>query len=385
MEHPWLLLLPVSLGFLALYALFAVYAERKVSAFMQDRLGPMEVGPKGLFQTVADILKLLLKETIQPARADKLLFLLAPILVFCSVFAGFAVLPLAPGLAPSAMEVGLLYLLAIVSIDVIGLLLAGWSSNNKYALMGSVRSVSQIIAYEVPAGLALLAAVLTYGSLNLVEIVQLQGATSTEPVYFLGVWDVSAIGGLPAWGAFRYPHLLAGLGVYFIAGLAEANRAPFDIPEAESELIAGFHTEYSGFRFAVLFLAEYGVMLLVALVASILFLGGYHTPLPNLQALPEQLQSAHLSVGELFRHLQFATLTQGYPGSVPGVLWAVFWLLLKASVLVYIMIWIRWTFPRLRPDQLMRLCWKYLTPAAILLVLISIGWKLAEVYGHLQP
>lgn len=360
-----LLAIAALLGFLATFALLAVYAERKVSAFIQDRLGPMEVGPWGLLQTFADILKLLTKELITPTQADRWLMALAPVLAFAAVFAGYAVIPAAPALVGAQLNVGLLYLLAVVAVETIGTLLAGWASNNKYALLGSVRSVAQIISYEVPAGLALLSAVLMYGTLELDAIAVQQSHLSPTPLYLLGVWDVTEIGGIVTWGVVRYPHLLAAFVIFFIAGLAESNRAPFDLPEAESELVAGFLTEYSGFRWAVFFLAEYANMLLLALVAALLFLGGWGTPLPN--------------VGSW----RLAEWTTGVPGTLGAAAWGIAWLLLKGIALVLVMMWIRWTLPRLRPDQLLRLCWQVLTPIGIGLLLLSAVWKLAEVYGAL--
>lgn len=349
---------------MAVFALLAVYAERKVSAFIQDRLGPMEVGPYGLLQTCADILKLLHKEHITPTQADARLMAIAPVIAFTAVFAGYAVIPFAPGLTSASLNVGLLYLLAVVSVETVGVLMAGWASNNKYALLGSVRSVAQIISYEVPAGLTILSAIIMYGSLDLSIIALQQSHLSPEPLYLLGLWDVSNVGGMSTWGAIRYPHLLLALVIFFIAALAECNRAPFDLPEAESELVAGFLTEYSGFRWAIFFLSEYANMLLLSLLAVLLFLGGWGTPLPN-------LGSVHL-----------ADWTTGEHGTLAAYLWGVTWLLLKGLALVGVMMWIRWTLPRLRPDQLMRLCWKVLTPAALGLLLLSAVWKLAEVYAH---
>ncbi len=363
-----LLYVSLTLSFLAIFVLVAVYAERKVSAFIQDRLGPMEAGPYGLFQTLADVLKLVFKEPITPRAADRWLFVMAPGVIFVSVFAGYAALPLAPGVAGSEANVGLLYLLGIVAIDVIGLLMAGWGANNKYALLGAGRSVAQIVSYEVPAALALLSAVMMHGSLNLQEITAAQGLYSPEPVYWLGIWDIRAMGGLLSWSAFRYPHLLIGLLVYFVAGLAESNRAPFDLPEAESELVSGYHVEYSGFRFALVMLSEYGKMLLVSVIAAVVFLGGWNTLLPN------------LSFGESFS-LPLATWTSGAAGTLGGVLWGSFWLMSKAILGVLVMIWVRWTYPRVRVDQLMYICWKVLTPIAFALFVISGIWKLAEVYG----
>jgi NADH-quinone oxidoreductase subunit H len=348
--------------FLALFVLFAVWAERKVSARIQDRLGPMEVGPQGIFQTPADVLKLLLKETIVPSAADRRLFLLAPLVVFASVFAGYAVLPLAPGVLGSVLNVGVLYALGIISIEVVGILMAGWGSNNKYALLGSMRSVAQIISYEIPVGLALLSALLVYGTLRLDQISIQQGALAGQAL-LLGQWDVAEVGGITAWGIVRYPHLLIAFGVFFIASLAEANRAPFDIPEAESELVAGYHIEYSGFRFAIFFLAEYANMMLAAFLAVVIFLGGWNTPLPNLGSW------------------ELAHLTQGTPGSASGAIWGSFWLLSKAMLIFFLQLQLRWTLPRVRADQLMRLCWQYLTPLALVLVVISAVWKVWEVSG----
>jgi NADH-quinone oxidoreductase subunit H len=332
----------LAFGGIATYALAGVYAERKVSAFIQDRLGPMETGPKGLFQTAADILKLLMKEHIVPTAADKVLFAIAPILVFLSVFAGFSAIPFAAGLVTAPLNAGLLFVLAIISIEVVGILMAGWGSNNKYALIGAVRSVSQIISYEIPAALALLSAIVMTGSLDL-QVIGLQQS---------GEW------GILHWNAIRYPHLIPAFLIYFTAILAETNRAPFDLPEAESELIAGFHTEYSGFRFALFMLAEYANMLLLSFLAVIVFFGGWNSPLPHLPGIPTPAA-----------------------GSVIAWIIGAAWLLLKSLMLVVGMMWIRWTLPRVRPDQLMVICWKYLVPIGLVLVGISATWKLVAVYG----
>ena len=372
-----ILLATTSVSLVALYALFGVLGERKVSAWIQNRRGPLEAGPRGSLQTLADIFKLLQKEHIVPSSADKLVFSFAPLLIFAAVFAGFAVVPLAPGLIGSDLNIGILYALAIVSIDVLGIWMAGWGSNNKYSIIGGMRAIAQIVAYEIPAGLAILAAILVFGTLNLQEICVAQSHLATESVALYGL-DISGIGGLPSWAIVRYPHLIVAFVVFFVAALAEANRAPFDLPEAESELIAGFATEYSGFRFGVIFLAEYGNMLLLSLFAAVLFFGGWSTPLPNLQAIPTA-DALQMSVGEWFAHLQFAHLTTGTPGTYSAVLWGLFWLLSKAFFLVFVMMWVRWTFPRLRPDQLLRLCWKYLTPIAMGVVVVSVVWRLAEL------
>ncbi|MHB1179155.1 MAG: complex I subunit 1/NuoH family protein, partial [Daejeonella sp.] len=237
-------------SFTALFTLFALYSERKISAFMQDRLGPMEVGKYGSLQAFADILKMLQKEFIIPSAADKILFTLAPIVIFVSVYLGFAAMPWAPNLSPTSLNLGLFYIFAILSMETIGILMAGWGSNNKYALLGAMRSVAQMVSYEIPAGIALISAVMISQTFNMQEVSIKQGILSRETIFFLGVWDVKAVGGLLAWNIFQAPHLILSFAIYFIASLAECNRAPFDIPEAESELVAGFHVEYSGLRFA---------------------------------------------------------------------------------------------------------------------------------------
>ncbi len=347
---------------MAVYALFAVYAERKVSAWIQNRLGPMVTGPKGLFQTLADILKLLTKEEIVPTEANRFLFRLSPLIIFASVFGGFAVLPFFPGFGAS-MNIGIMYIFGVLSLEVVGIFLAGWSSNNKFSMLGGIRSVSQVIAYEIPAGLALLAAIMVYGTMDLSQISFQQGLQNQE-VYFLGMWEVSKVGGFFTWGVFLYPHLLLAWFVYFIASLAESNRAPFDLPEAESELISGFHTEYSGFRFALIMLAEYGIMLLTGMVAAVVFWGGWNSPLPNF----------HL--GE--NHILLSQWTTGSPGSFSAVLWGTFWVLTKAFAAIGIHMILRWTLPRFRVDQVTKMGWKVLTPVALLLVLISGIWKVLE-------
>ncbi len=338
-------------GFSAVFALFGVYAERKVSAFIQDRLGPTETGKYGSLQTFADILKMLQKELIIPAAADKLLFILAPAIIFIAVYLGFAALPWAPGLVPAKLNLGLYYIFAIISVETLGILMAGWGSNNKYSILGAMRSAAQIISYEIPAGFALISVVMIAQTLNLQDIAVQQGILSPEKIKFAGFWNVSATGGLFAWNIFRAPHLLIAFVIYFIASLAESNRAPFDIPEAESELVAGFHTEYTGLRFALVFLAEYSMMFLVSMVGVILFLGAWNTPLPNIGAV------------------QLATWTT-------GAAWGVLWITIKTLTLVGIQMWIRWTLPRFRVDQLMALCWKVLTPLAFACMLISGIWRI---------
>lgn len=338
-------------GFIALFTLFAVYAERKIAGFIQDRLGPMETGKYGLLQTIADILKLIQKEFITPKAADSILFALAPIIIFIAVFLGFSVVPWAPDFLPANTNTGLFFIMAVVSIDAIGILMAGWGSNNKYSLLGSIRAIAQMVSYEIPVGLSLIAAVMITQTLNLNDIAYNQGIWSKEPLYFLGLWDVSQIGGILAWNIFQAPHLIVVYLIFFISSLAECNRAPFDIPEAESELIGGFHTEYGGIRFAFIFLAEYAMMFLVAMLGVVIFLGGWNTPLPNIG------------------FLKLADWTT-------GLVWGIFWTLSKSLVIVGIQMWIRWTLPRFRADQLMSLCWKVLIPLSFICMAVSAIWRI---------
>ena len=346
------ILVPLAIfSFIALFTLFAVYAERKIAGFVQDRLGPMETGKFGLLQTFADILKLLQKELINPAAADKILFAVAPVLIFTAVFIGFSVVPWAADFVPANTHTGLFFIMAVVSIDAIGILMAGWGSNNKYSLLGSIRAIAQMVSYELPVGLSLIDAVMISQTLNLNEIAYSQGVLSPEPIYFLGFWNVTDIGGLFAWNIFQAPHLIVSYVIFFIASLAECNRAPFDIPEAESELIGGFHTEYGGIRFAFIFLAEYAMMFLVAMLGVVIFLGGWNTILPNIGSL---------------RLADWTT----------GLYWGIAWTLFKSLLIVAIQIWIRWTLPRFRADQLMTLCWKILIPLAFVCMAISGIWRL---------
>jgi len=311
------------LPFLLAYTVLAVYAERKISAFIQNRLGPMEAGPFGIFQTVADLLKLIQKEHILPTQSRPFLFRLAPVIIFASVFTAFAVLPVGPKWRGAVFDSGLFLLLAILSIEVVGILMAGYASANKYSTLGAIRSVAQLISYEIPLALVVLTVViLGTGTLDLFVISENQAP------------------GIFSWNIFRNPLLIPAWIIFFICTLAESNRAPFDLPEAESELVAGFHTEYSGFPWAVIMLAEYAMMLLAGLLGAILFFGSYHSPFSNL-----------------------GTFLIGNWTS--GPVWGIFWLFSKALLFVMMQIWVRWTFPRVRINQLFTMSWKYLTPGAL--------------------
>lgn len=321
------------LGFLLLFVVLAVYAERKTAAFIHNRLGPMEVGPKGILQTIADLLKMLQKEDIRALAVDKIPFLLSPLIVFAAIFAGYSVLPLNADVAGSGVSSGLFLLLAIVSLDVLGILMAGWASNNKYSLFGAMRSVAQIISYEIPLGLSVLCVVIISGSLDL-QVISLQQS-----------------GNILDWYIFRHPVLIIPFIIFFVSGLAESNRTPFDLPESESELIGGYHTEYSGFRWGIFMLSEYAMMLLLSILGAVLFFGSWNSPLPDLDAI---------ALGALSS----------------GPIWGVFWLLSKSILLIFVQMWVRWTLPRLRVDQLMSMSWKYLTPIAIAMLFVCSIWKL---------
>ncbi len=321
----------------------------------------METGYYGIAQTIADLLKALQKEDIVPTKAVAPLFKAAPLIIFVSIFTAFAVLPLGPSWSGASISSSVFFLIAIVSLDVVGIIIAGWSSNNKYSMLGTMRSVAQIISYEIPLGLSILCVCMVCQTLDLQEISFQQSIYSPTPNYLfdipsLGI-ETTSIGGFLNWNVFRMPLLFLVWIIFFIASLAECNRAPFDLPEAESEIVAGFHTEYSGFRFLVVMLAEYGMMLLVSILGAVLFFGSWTTPLPNIASL------------------RLAEWTSGTPNTLASTLWGIFWLTSKAFLFVALQMWIRWTYPRLRVDQLMAVSWKYLTPFALVLVILCGFWK----------
>ncbi len=299
----------IIVAFISLSVLFMVWWERKVSGHMQSRFGPMRTGWHGWLQTVIDAIKLILKEDTTPETADKGGFLIAPIIVFVSAFMAYICVPFGKGLIVKDLNIGILYIMAITSFTVIGLLTAGWSSNNKYSILGGFRSAAQIISYEVPLTLSVLGVVLLAGTLSMQSIVNSQR----------NVWS---------WFIWRQP---VGFLIYLTAAIAEINRTPFDIPEAEQELVAGFNIEYSGMKFAMFFFAEYANLFLVSAIATTLFLGGWNGPI-----LPSWI-----------------------------------WFFIKSFFLVFVIMWFKWTFPRLRVDQLMDFAWKFLLPLAFLNLILT--------------
>jgi NADH-quinone oxidoreductase subunit H len=320
------------LTFYAIIGLFLVYAERKVCAFMQNRVGPNRVGPFGIFQTVADLVKLLFVELVPIKNADKFLFNLAPFIVIIASFMAIAAIPFAKGLHAVDLNIGVLYIIAVSSMGVIGILLAGWSSNNKYSLIGAMRSGAQIVSYELSVGLSLITVVILAGTMQFGAIVEAQS----------NGWFIFK-GHIPAFIAFV---------IFLIASTAETNRGPFDLAEAESELTGGYHTEYSGIKFAFFFLAEYINMFIVASIAATVFLGGW--------------MPFHVGNWDGFNRIM---------DYIPPFIWY----LGKTFFVVFLMMWFKWTFPRLRIDQLLTLEWKYLLPLNLINVLIMsfivlMGW-----------
>jgi NADH-quinone oxidoreductase subunit H len=303
------------IGFVTPFVMFLVWMERKVSAHMQSRIGPNRVGPFGLLQTLADAIKLTTKEDVHPVKRDKIPYFIAPILAFVATFMGLVVVPFDKKVVVADLNVGVLYIIAITSFTVIAVLSAGWSSNNKYSLLGGFRSAAQIVSYEVPLVLSIVPIIMITGKLNFSDIVEYQA----QPGHH---WFI-----LYQFVAFF---------TFIASATAEANRAPFDIPEAESELTGGFHTEYSGVKFAMFFLGEYVAVVVSSAVAVTLFLGGWLTPV-------------------------------GFLGFIPGFVWFI----LKLLLVIYLIMAFRWTFPRLRVDQLMDFGWKVLIPITILNILIT--------------
>jgi NADH-quinone oxidoreductase subunit H len=328
-----LVALVVLSAFVAPLAGVTSWLERRVWARMQSRVGPNRVGPQGILQWLADGIKNLLKEDIIPTAADKWLFSLAPYVVFIGFLTTFVVIPFGSQLIVADLNIGILYILSVTSLVVVGILMAGWSSNNKWSLLGGMRSAAQIVSYEIPAGLAILTIVMVAGTLSMQGIIKQQGWAP---------WD---------WFLFYNPFTFAGFFLYFTAALAEGNRTPFDIPEAESELVAGYVTEYSGMRFLFFFFAEWGNLYVIGAVATTLFLGGWQIPPVTDNAI---LQGS----------LQFLVF------------------FIKSYLWVFVAMWVRATLPRVRVDQLMSLCWKYMVPLSFICLIGTAAWMVIWPQGN---
>lgn len=337
----------VAMGLVTFGAVFAgivSWWERRVAGRMQSRIGPNRVGPGGFLQWIADALKLILKEDLIPDESDHILFRIAPYFVIVGFLLTFVVLPFGYQMSATNMNVGLFYVVSITALVVVGILISGWASNSKWSLFGGIRAAAQVVSYEIPAGLAILVPIIMAGSLNMHDIIRAQGGNP---------WN---------WFMFQTPMGFAAFFVLFTALLAEGNRTPFDLPEAESEIVAGYNTEYSGMRFAYFFLAEWGNLWVMSAILTTLFLGGWQVPF-----LDSRLRMWEVA------------------GQVPGWFYAasagVF--ILKVLALVNVVIWIRWTFPRIRVDQMMSLCWKYLVPIAMALVVLTAAneWVSFDIWG----
>ena len=336
------LILGVYLPFVSVFAMLAIWGERKLAGRMQCRPGPNRVGPIGLLQSVADGVKLFLKEDLRPAAADSLLFRLAPYLSFVPVFAAFMALPYGPEWTfEPRLSSGLFWLLAILSVEIMGVILAGWASNNKWSIYGAMREACQMVSYEVPLGMAIIVAVMSAGTLNLVELGNIQS------------------GGIHTWLIFRNPFTFLAFFVYFIASLASSKRAPFDLPEAESELVAGFHTEYSGLRFSFFFFAEYAGMFVIGAIQTALFLGGWNDPFGIIGHLHEKWMREDYTTGLVALNAVAAGIFT-----------------LKAVGIVLVQMWLRWTLPRPRIDQVLYVCIKVLLPFGAVLLLGAAIWPL---------
>ena len=369
------------LAFMAVMALVWTYGERRIAGFIQVRLGPNRVGPQGILQPLADAIKLLAKEDTEPAVANRVLFAAAPLLVFLGAMIPFAVLPFSERLVLANMDLALYYVLAFQAIEVIGILMAGWAPGSKWSLYGGMRLAAQMLSYEIPLGLCVLVIVFLSGSLNLGEIVnwQTHDAFGLKNPWIFG------------WAIFRSPAAFLAFVMFYVGGLAATKRAPFDLPEAESELVAGYHTEYSGLRFAFFFMSEYAAMYVICALATVLFLGGWHGPIPR-PALPEDtslitlwgeairagLPNAQSFFGKLVlfvSSLAGTVLTPAGLRIVANEIIGAVNLMGKAFGLYFVMIWVRWTLPRIRIDQVMYLCLKVLLPISLACVV----WALVQV------
>lgn len=327
----------IPLLFVLVYALVAILGELKIASFVQDRLGPMRTGPWGIIQPVAEVVKLLQKEDITPDAANKPLFNMAPFIIFMGAYAAFAVIPFSQVFIPADINLGLFFIFAVGAFSVIGIVMGGWASNNKYSLLGAMRSVSQIISYEIPAGIAILSIATLAGSLDMQQIIKEQSGWFWNWFVFGGSGSAAKLLVIP----FTFILFI----IYLVSTLAETNRTPFDIPEGESEIVAGYHTEYSGMKFAMFFFAEYANMFVVSALLAILFFGGWNSPFGDF---------------------------------LGGPVWGVFWFVAKAMFFVFLQIWLRWTLPRLRVDQLMYVGWKVLMPISFVCFFAVALWAMLK-------
>lgn len=319
----------VVLGLASVIAGVTSWIERRIAGRMQFRIGPNRVGPNGFFQWIADGLKSLFKEDLTPDRADRALFKISPYIVFMGMFGAWAVFPFSAKIYAADLNIGILYIMAVTSLVVIGILIGGWASNNKWSLFGAIRSSAQIVSYEIPVGLAILAVVISSGTLSMQGIVQAQDG----PLGILG------------WNIFKNPFLFIAFFIFFTGATAEGNRTPFDLPEAESELVSGYNTEYSGMRFVFFFFAEWANLFVIGAVSSTLFFGGWLGP--------------------------------GADDTIIGSIIGAGYFFAKSCFFVFLLIWLRWTLPRLRVDQLMGMCWKYLVPMGFVCMIGTMVWMVA--------
>lgn len=363
----------VILPVISVIAMFSIWWERKVAGHAQSRVGPMHVGLwHGWAQSIADGAKLILKEDLIPKGADSFLFRLAPYLAFAPVFTAFLALPFSPQFCFEAgLNIGVLYLLAVLSIEVMGTMLAGWGSNSKWAIYGAMREACQMVSYEIPLGIAIIVGVITAGTLHLTELCYLQG------------------NGLLDWFVFHNPFIFASFLIYFIAALASSKRAPFDLPESESELVAGYHTEYSGLRFSFFFFAEYAGIFVVGAIQATLFLGGWNSPLGTADPIYLAIGYDPIEAGRAYFSgaISGGAQSAGWPGIAEAMgvgplgllalnLYSIFWFSAKVMTMIWLQMWLRWTLPRIRIDQVLYCCVKVLLPFSLVMLVGSAVWIL---------
>jgi NADH-quinone oxidoreductase subunit H len=360
----------VILPLISVIAMFSIWWERKVAGHAQSRVGPMHVGLwHGWAQSLADGAKLLLKEDLIPIGADRFLFRLAPYLAFAPVFTAFVALPFGPQLCfESGLNIGVLYLLAVLSIEVMGTILAGWGSNSKWAIYGAMREACQMVSYEIPLGIAIIVGVITAGTLNLMELNYLQG------------------NGIADWFVFHNPFIFGAFLIYFVSSLASSKRAPFDLPESESELVAGYHTEYSGLRFSFFFFAEYAGMFVIGAIQAVLFLGGWNSPLGGADPVYMLIGYDPVEAGRAFFAGSVAAGADSGWSGIAGALglgplglivlnaYCAFWIAAKVMTIIWIYMWLRWTLPRIRIDQVLYCCVKVLLPFSLVMLVGAAVW-----------